>query len=401
MQSIPKRGSPKEPKGIVLIDFSKAYDRVDRDKLYEILEEMKVEKNSLNLLKVIHNNSYTSIGGIRIRLKKGLPQGSVLSPHLFNLFIDSLIRRMETINGDVWAFADDLAFGFKSRKEYNDKCKIIDDWCLQFKMKLNENKCEVMIRNSRTAVLDSKFRKVETIRYLGVHIAKNLSLKPHLESMKTKIDYISYKINMISRQIIRPNRLITWFFVLMKSVMDYGSEIYLVQPFKTVKEGIIMLIKKVFKRTLRLKKGTLDKVIWQLIGRPEDEWRRKMIRIRDDADLTNNVEYQDLLRAKKMRRELRKKVNWHTILVASTPFGAAQKCKLCGKFNVFSHIKEHCSIEDWNMLIMVKDITIREDSIIGLLGIEEAVLIRFWRIYRDTFNETIMKEPKNELNINA
>ena len=100
--------------------------------------------------------------------------------------------------GDVWAFADDLAFGFKSRKEYNDKCKIIDDWCLQFKMKLNENKCEVMIRNSRTAVLDSKFRKVETIRYLGVHIAKNLSLKPHLESMKTKIDYISYKINMIS-----------------------------------------------------------------------------------------------------------------------------------------------------------------------------------------------------------
>ena len=102
-----------------------------------------------------------------------------------------------------------------------------------------------------------------------------------------------------------------------------------------------------------------------------------------------------------MRRELRKKVNWHTILVASTPSGAAQKCKLCGKFNVFSHIKEHCSIEDWNMLIMVKDITIREDSIIGLLGIEEAVLIRFWRIYRDTFNETIMKEPENELNINT
>ena len=53
------------------------------------------------------------------------------------------------------------------------------------------------------------------------------------------------------------------------------------------------------------------------------------------------------------------------------------------------------------MLIMVKDITIREDSIIGLLGIEEAVLIRFWRIYRDTFNETIMKEPENELNINT
>ena len=94
---------------------------------------------------------------------------------------------METINGDVCAFAEDLAFGFKSRKEDNDECKIIDDWCLQFKMKLNENKCEVRIKNSKTAVLDRKFWKVETIRYLGVHIAKNLSLKPHLESMKTNI----------------------------------------------------------------------------------------------------------------------------------------------------------------------------------------------------------------------
>ena len=114
----------------------------------------------------------------------------------------------------------------------------IDVICLQFKMKLKET-----IRSSKNAVLHSKFRKMERIRYLGVHIAKNLSLKPHFESIKTKID-ISHKINMISRQIIRLNRLLTFFFVLMKIVMKYGSEIYLVQPFKTFKDGIIMLIKK-------------------------------------------------------------------------------------------------------------------------------------------------------------
>ena len=45
----------------------------------------------------------------------------------------------------------------------------------------------------------------------------------------------------------------------------------------------------------------------------------------------------------------------------------------------------------------IQDIIIREDSIIGLIGIKEAVLARFWRIYRDTFNETITKEPRNEL----
>ena len=48
---VSQRGSPKEPKGIVLIDFSKAYDRVGRDKLFEVLDGKKVEKNSLYLLK--------------------------------------------------------------------------------------------------------------------------------------------------------------------------------------------------------------------------------------------------------------------------------------------------------------------------------------------------------------
>ena len=49
------------------------------------------------------------------------------------------------------------------------------------------------------------------------------------------------------------------------------------------------------------------------IDRPEDEWGRKMLRIREDADLTNDMEYQNLLRTKKTRRELRKKVNRHML----------------------------------------------------------------------------------------
>ena len=64
----------------------------------------------------------------------------------------------------------------------------------------------------------------------------------------------------------------------------------------------------------------------------------------------------------------------HVIIVASTPFNAALKYNTCGKFNMFSHIREHCDIADWNMMTRVKDIFIREDLIIGLIGIEEAVL---------------------------
>ena len=61
-------------------------------------------------------------------------------------------------------------------------------------------------------------------------------------------------------------------------------------------------------------------------------------------------------------------------IIASTPFNATHKCKVFGKFSVVSHIKEHRNMEDWNM--MIKDITIIEDSIIGLAGIEKAVNLK-------------------------
>ena len=74
-------------------------------------------------------------------------------------------------------------------------------------------------------VFNTKFKRVEKIRYLGVHIAKNLTLNPHLEQISTKLNYISSKINMVSRQIVKLNRLISLFYVLMKSILDLDSEL--------------------------------------------------------------------------------------------------------------------------------------------------------------------------------
>ena len=59
----------------------------------------------------------------------------------------------------------------------------------------------------------------EKIRYLGVHIAKNISLKSHLEHMSTKLNNKSSKIKMVSRQIVKPNRLISLFYLLMTSML--------------------------------------------------------------------------------------------------------------------------------------------------------------------------------------
>ena len=75
----------------------------------------------------------------------GVPQGSVLSPFLFNIYIDNLIQKLESINQDVWVYADDTAFGFRSESEFKEKINICERWTARNKMMINDDKCELMI----------------------------------------------------------------------------------------------------------------------------------------------------------------------------------------------------------------------------------------------------------------
>ena len=123
----------------------------------------------------------------------GLPQGSVLSPHLFNLFIDTSLRELEKVDLDFWAYADDVAFGFRNEEEYDKKIKIINQWCSKYEMALNHNKCELMITNNYKWYF-SPFPIVKTIRYLGVYISKTLNLMPHVQKAKAKIVWVTSRL---------------------------------------------------------------------------------------------------------------------------------------------------------------------------------------------------------------
>ena len=99
---------------MILLDFSKAFDLVPHNKLIEVLKSYHVHRDAIAWIKAllgsrtqqtVVDNEYSN----STTVSSGVPQGSVIGPLLFNIYINSLLKSLESINYIfVAAFADDI-----------------------------------------------------------------------------------------------------------------------------------------------------------------------------------------------------------------------------------------------------------------------------------------------------
>jgi hypothetical protein len=169
----------------VLLDFQAAYDMVDRRMLWKrLLMHHKVPYSTVARLRELFdfNSSILVIMGSSstpIRNRRGLLQGSSLSPILFNFFIDEMLQELGGSNvpkvltsgiaTNCLAFADDVELHANSVEEMKPLLQICENWSIKVGMRFAPSKCiHLSATTGQYAIYGQPLSNNRTCDYLGV-----------------------------------------------------------------------------------------------------------------------------------------------------------------------------------------------------------------------------------------
>jgi len=151
------------------MDLEKAYDRVDWEAMWDVLKVYGVGGRLLSGVKAFYRDASACVkikGEMSecFKIKAGMRQGCVMSPWLFNLFMDGVVREMKAKVGNVgvemsidkskWKlntilFADDTVLLAESEKDLQKLVNEFSTVCVRRKLKVNVSKSKVMVFERR------------------------------------------------------------------------------------------------------------------------------------------------------------------------------------------------------------------------------------------------------------
>jgi group II intron reverse transcriptase/maturase len=175
---------------VIDIDIEQFFDKVNHDKLIQILREQMNDSTTLNLIR-----KYLKAGvmekGLEHATTSGVPQGGLLSVILSNVYLDKLDKELEQRGLRFTRYADDTMIFTKSEMAANRVMKSITDWI--------ERKLFLKVNASKTKVV-----RPTRSKYLGFTFLNHggeWKVKPTTEKMKTFMQefgaWLRHKIRVV------------------------------------------------------------------------------------------------------------------------------------------------------------------------------------------------------------
>ena len=260
----------KKVVGTVFLDFRKAFDLVNHEILLKKLSLYIPNSPSQELFSsyLAKRNQYVFVNGkssSKQIVTTGVPQGSILGPLLFLLYINDLPLHVNTIENDVKneLFADDASLYTSSssidllRNSLQDGLNKVKEWCNLNQMIVHPNKTKSMVVTTRQKqqinqlLLNLKYNltdieQVSTHTVLGVQIDSNLSWNTHVNALIKRLSKNTYLLSQLKKY-ASPEALKLFFEAHINSHINYASTLW-----DMCSQDLFKRLNSVHKRAIKL-----------------------------------------------------------------------------------------------------------------------------------------------------
>jgi hypothetical protein len=221
----------KDEKYVFFIDLKAAYDSVNHQKLFSKMEKKGYSEEIINAVKKIYSSARMRLNTLQkhINVNRGVLQGGILSPWLFNIYIDDLIGELKGKAFEVLAYADDLAVICANKEELDRVIDALEEWCKQNEIAVNKGKSGILIidKDRHNMHKHRDYPIKVTYKYLGIKLDRNLNPRGGLEELNKKLEVYLMRNNWINKNTFSPKSLIALASYYQHSRMIYGMSCFM------------------------------------------------------------------------------------------------------------------------------------------------------------------------------